>query len=76
MNTIEQEASSRKRRFSEEFKRDAVRLVAEQGITGSTFGAGTVFSRRVVRMLRSRNFAAKSLGSASSSSARSWSAKS
>jgi transposase len=30
MNVIEQEASSRKRRFSEEFKRDAVRLVAEE----------------------------------------------
>ena len=30
MSTIEQEVSSRKRRFGEEFKRDAVRLVAEE----------------------------------------------
>ena len=30
MSTIEQEASPRKRRFGEEFKREAVRLVAEE----------------------------------------------
>lgn len=30
MSTIEQEASPRKRRFGEEFKRDAARLVAEE----------------------------------------------
>jgi transposase len=30
MSSVEQEASPRKRRFSEEFKRDAVRLVAEE----------------------------------------------
>ena len=30
MSTIEQEVSPRKRRFGEEFKRDAVRLVAEE----------------------------------------------
>ena len=30
MHVIEQEASPRKRRFGEEFKRDAVRLVAEE----------------------------------------------
>jgi transposase len=33
MGTIEQEASPRKRRFSEEFKREAVRLVVEEGYT-------------------------------------------
>lgn len=33
MGAIEQEASPRKRRFSEEFKRDAVRLVVVEGYT-------------------------------------------
>lgn len=33
MGTIEQEASPCKRRFSEEFKREAVRLVVEEGYT-------------------------------------------
>jgi transposase len=33
MGTIEQDASLRKRRFSEEFKREAVRLVVEEGYT-------------------------------------------
>lgn len=33
MSELEQEVSRRKRRFSEEFKRDAVRLVVEEGYT-------------------------------------------
>ena len=33
MSEIEQEVPRRKRRFSEEFKRDAVRLVVEEGYT-------------------------------------------
>jgi transposase len=33
MGPIEQEASPRKRRFGEEFKREAVRLVVEEGYT-------------------------------------------
>jgi transposase len=33
MSDLEQEASRRWRRFSEEFKRDAVRLVVEEGYT-------------------------------------------
>jgi len=33
MSELEQEASRRWRRFSEEFKRDAVRLVVEEGYT-------------------------------------------
>jgi transposase len=33
MNDLAEEGSRRKRRFSEEFKRDAVRLVVEEGYT-------------------------------------------
>ena len=33
MNELAEEGSRRKRRFSEEFKRDAVRLVIEEGYT-------------------------------------------
>jgi len=33
MSEIEQDVPRRKRRFSEEFKRDAVRLVVEEGYT-------------------------------------------
>ena len=33
MNELAEEGSRRKRRFSEEFKRDAVRLVVEEGYT-------------------------------------------
>ena len=33
MSELEQEVPRRKRRFSEEFKRDAVRLVVEEGYT-------------------------------------------
>ena len=33
MNDLAEEGSRRKRRFSEEFKRDAVRLIVEEGYT-------------------------------------------
>ena len=33
MNELAEEGSRRKRRFSEEFKRDAVRLIVEEGYT-------------------------------------------
>jgi transposase len=33
MNELAEEVSRRKRRFSEEFKRDAVRLIVEEGYT-------------------------------------------
>lgn len=33
MSELEQEVSRRKRRFSEEFKREAVRLIVEEGYT-------------------------------------------
>lgn len=33
MSELAEEGSSRRRRFSEEFKRDAVRLIAEEGYT-------------------------------------------
>ena len=39
MSELQQEVSRRKRRFGEEFKRDAVRLVVEEGYTFKMSGA-------------------------------------
>lgn len=91
MSDLEQEAPRRWRRFSEEFKRDAVRLVVEEDYTfkaaAAAVGVGDQSLRAwhakfaptplpAARTPRSRSFATKSPGSASSSSGPSWSARS
>jgi len=49
MNELQPEVSRRKRRFSEEFKRDAVRLVVEEGYTFKTAGAAVGVSDQSLR---------------------------
>lgn len=49
MNELQQEGSRRQRRFSEEFKRDAVRLVVEEGYTRQAAAAAVGVSDQSLR---------------------------
>jgi transposase len=49
MNELRQEVSPRRRRFSEEFKRDAVRLVIEEGYTLKAAAAAVGVSDQSLR---------------------------
>jgi len=49
MNQIDQEGVPRKRRFSEEFKRDAVRLVSEEGYSFKAAAAAVGVSDQSLR---------------------------
>ena len=49
MSSVEQEASPRKRRFSEEFKLDAVRLVAEEQYSFKAAAAAVGVSEQSLR---------------------------
>lgn len=49
MSELSQEASRRTRRFSEEFKRDAVRLVVEEGYTFKAAAAAVGVSDQSLR---------------------------
>ena len=49
MSEFEQEGSRRQRRFSEEFKRDAVRLVVEEGYTRQAAAAAVGVSDQSLR---------------------------
>ena len=54
MGTIEQEASPRKRRFSEEFKREAVRLVVEEGYSFKSAATAVGVSDQSLRAWHSK----------------------
>jgi transposase len=54
MNESKQEASSRRRRFTEEFKRDAVRLVVEEGYTFRAAATAVGVSGQTLRAWRAR----------------------
>ena len=49
MSELKQEGSRRQRRFSEEFKRDAVRLVVEEGYTRQAAAAAVGVSDQSLR---------------------------
>jgi transposase len=49
MNQSKQEASSRRHRFTDEFKRDAVRLVVEEGYTFPAAASAVGVSGQTVR---------------------------
>jgi transposase len=49
MSELQQEVSRRKRRFGEEFKRDAVRLVVEEGYTLKSAAAAVGVSDQSLR---------------------------
>jgi transposase len=49
MSELQQEVPRRKRRFGEEFKRDAVRLVVEEGYTFQTAAAAVGVSDQSLR---------------------------
>ena len=49
MNELQQEVSRRQRRFGEEFKRDAVRLVVEEGYTFKAAAAAVGVSDQSLR---------------------------
>ncbi len=90
MNGIEQDVPRRKRRFSEEFKRDAVRLVVDEGYTikaaASAVGVGNQSLRawhakyappsRAARMPRWRSCGKRISGCESNCDGPSWNAKS
>jgi transposase len=49
MSQLKQEASSRRRRFTDEFKRDSVRLVVEEGYTFKAAAAAVGVSEQSLR---------------------------
>jgi transposase len=54
MNESKQEASSRRRRFTEEFKRDAVRLVVNEGYTFQAAATAVGVSGQTLRAWHTR----------------------